>query len=74
MKRIQVFEYMKVDKGIMPVKYEKVPTFIGLFHGWGCNYEELNDGVGTYSAAIVEQVDGIIKLVPAENIQFLEAT
>ena len=52
----------------------KTETFeLGYFHGWGTDYEELGDGAGHYTAAIVELPDGQIILVPADRIQFLDS-
>jgi len=43
----------------------------GWFHGWGTNFEELRDGVGQFSTAIIEREDGRIDNVPAELVQFV---
>jgi len=49
----------------------RTPDYIGMFHKWGVDYEELNDGVGTYSVAIVELDDGQIRLPYASMVQFI---
>lgn len=41
------------------------------FHSWGCDYEELENGPGNYSVAIIELPGGSIKLVHPENIKFI---
>lgn len=42
-----------------------------LFHQWGNDFEEFENGVGTYSTAIIELEDGTVKNVPVEHIQFI---
>jgi hypothetical protein len=42
----------------------------GIFRVWGVNYEELENGVGIYSTAIVEMPDGTVKNWPADMISF----
>jgi hypothetical protein len=46
----------------------------GIFQGFGLDYEELRDGVGTYSAAIVEWPDGRMELVPLHLVRFITPT
>lgn len=43
----------------------------GLFHQWGSDYEEFEEGPGNYATAIVELPDGKIENVPAGDIEFL---
>lgn len=45
---------------------------IGLFHGWGVEYEEFDTGPGNYSVAIVELPDGQVKTYPAYRVKFTE--
>ena len=42
----------------------------GLFHQWGVNYEEFENGAVNYTIAIVELSDGTIEEVLPCNIQF----
>lgn len=42
-----------------------------VFHGFGLDFEELNDGVGNYTVAIVELPDGTVELVPVGLVQFI---
>ncbi len=42
-----------------------------VFHGFGLDFEELNDGVGNYTVAIVELPDGTVELVSVDRIQFI---
>lgn len=52
----------------------KVEDGRGLAKFWklGLDYEELRDGVGTYTSAIIEREDGTIENVPVEMIKFVE--
>lgn len=43
-----------------------------VFHQFGCNYEELENGPGNYTTAIVEWPDGTIGNVPVEHVRFLD--
>lgn len=45
----------------------------GLFHQWGVQYEELENGPGNYSVAIIEMPGGTIETQPAHNVRFLDA-
>lgn len=49
----------------------KIETGFGLFHQWGCDYEEFESGPGNYSTAIVEMEDGTVRNVPCDMIQFI---
>lgn len=67
MRKVELTEYFypggkKTVKGIAP----------GLFHGWGFDYEEFENGPGNYSIAIVEMGDGSIKTCVPENIKFID--
>lgn len=43
------------------------------FHGWGCNFEEFENGTGNYSVAIVELADGSIESIAnLEWIKFID--
>jgi len=43
----------------------------GVFHQWGCNYEEFESGPGNYTVAIVETFDGVIHEVLPTNLKFV---
>lgn len=68
--------YIKDEKGYH-VKIEKTGCFEedfinnGFFHGWGSSFEELHDGVGNFTFAIVENSDGTIEQVLPKNIKFI---
>jgi hypothetical protein len=55
-----------------PSKFEKIIDGSGLFHQWGCDYEEFESGPGNFSTAIIELPDGSIKNIYAEMIEFVE--
>jgi hypothetical protein len=42
-----------------------------VFLGWGVDYEELRDGVGSYSVAIIEYEDGTVGTALLSCIQFV---
>ncbi len=42
-----------------------------VFHQFGMDYEEFENGPGNFSTAIVEWPDGMVDMVRAERIQFL---
>lgn len=44
----------------------------GVFHCWGSNYEEFEDGVGNYTTALVEADDGKVYECAASSVQFLD--
>jgi len=50
-------------------EYAAVGT--ALFHTFGCDYEEFDNGLGNYSVAIVEWPDGKLQSFPIHCIQFV---
>lgn len=80
LKQVKIFEWKRArDKDGNELKNEfkqiynvKIRTGVGLFHRWGCDYEEFESGPGNYSTAIVEMEDGTIKNVPCEMVQFIK--
>ena len=42
-----------------------------VFHQFGCNYEEFENGAGNYTTAIIEWPDGTVENVPVEMIRFV---
>lgn len=44
----------------------------GVFHQWGSDYEEYENGPGNYSVGIVELEDGNVQRFIPENIKFIE--
>jgi hypothetical protein len=47
--------------------YECLPA---VFLGWGCDYEEFDNGPGNYTAAILMTPDGQIRLIHARLVSF----
>ena len=47
------------------------PVGQAQFHGFGCEFEELSDGVGNYTVAIVEWPDGSVETFPVNCIKFV---
>mgnify|MGYP000916742930 FL=1 len=53
-------------------KYQSDYLTTGVFHQWGCAYEEFETGPVNYSIAIVETPDGIIHSVLPNNLKFID--
>lgn len=68
-RKVKIFEYQKVEGKSYS---EKVHTGTGLFHQWGCDYEEFETGPGNFSTAIVEMEDGTIQNIYCSMIQFIK--
>jgi len=66
-RKVVIYEYKKA-KG--QTHFEKVSVGHGLFHQFGMDYEEFENGTGNYSTAIVEMPDGEVKNIPVELIVF----
>jgi len=69
---VLVFEVqLRSDKGSSSEsQWERIAVGRGTFQAWGIDYTVEEYGVGAYSTAIVEMVDGSVKNVPAELIVF----
>ena len=61
MKNRKVEAYSRLDK----------TTVIGTLLGFGVDFEELNNGVGQYTTAIIECPDGSVITRPVEDIKFI---
>lgn len=46
----------------------------GVFHEFGLDFQECNEGVGSFTVAIVESPDGTVGLVPVHLIRFITPT
>ena len=66
-RRVVVYEYQQVENQDY---LEKVSVGDGVFLAFGVEFEELLNGVGQYSTAIVEMPDGSVKNVPVGNVVF----
>lgn len=67
MRKVQWYEYKKAEGSYLWKKAHQGEAF---FHGWGVDYEELENGPGNYSTAIIELLDGTVKNIPAEMVVF----
>jgi len=68
--RVKIFKFeRRLEEGKSFL--EKVENGYGAFCAWGLDYEEMDNGVGTYSTAIVKRDDGTIENVPVGMVQFL---
>ena len=64
--------YVMVSKRvyISPGKREVQEVGRALFHQWGCEFEEFENGVGNCTVAIVEFPDGSVQSVLPHDIKF----
>ncbi len=53
-------------------KQGRMVEVTGVFHRWGVNYEEFEDGPGNYTTALVEDDDGLVYECVAGSVQFLD--
>lgn len=51
-------------------KSERVDFVNGKFHCYGVDWEEIGDGVGMFTTAVIEMPDGVMLNVPVINIKF----
>lgn len=87
LRRVKLFKNEQVEEKVPPTGdgpqvvrtrkvWKKFPDGEGLFHRWGLDYEELDNGVGlaagNYTVAIVELDDGTVKLMSVDDIQFIK--
>lgn len=56
------------------VHYVLEPAGEALFHQFGVNYEEFENGPGNYTTAVIEWPDGRVENVPVEHVQFAMPT
>ncbi len=66
-RKVLVYKYERVQG---QTNLEKVCIGGGIFHQFGLDYEELEDGVGNYTTAMVEMSDGTIEGVPVDLVEF----
>lgn len=67
-----IFEYEKHPSGVYKNPLIKLEKNVGLFHKFGNDYEEFENGPGNFSIAIIELLNGEIVSVPVELIQFTD--
>jgi len=53
-------------------KYDKKEVGEGVFHAFGVNYQEFEEGPANYSTAIIELPNGEIKNVDVDLVQFID--
>lgn len=58
-------KYFKWEKGSV-----KVLAGEAIFHKWGVDFEEFDNGAVNISTAIIELPDGTVKNISCEMIQF----
>ncbi len=68
MRKVKILDWdkTKIEDG----RYTKKEIGEGLFHGWGCDYEEFESGPGNFATAIIEKFDGEVLNHPVELIRF----
>lgn len=66
-------------QGLRPIQFSKFihglnkyQQFDGYFHAWGYNYEEFDNDTATYSIGICEDKKGVVHMILAEDIVFLD--
>ena len=67
MRKVSIFKHERKEG---ETKYSLVPDGNGIFHCWGSNYEEFENGAGNFSSAIVERPNGWVINIPVEQIKF----
>jgi len=75
-KRVKVFEYIRKEReptedNKLKYWHEREEVYFALFLGWGVDYEELESGAATFTAAIVQKSDGSVGLIHPSLIQFI---
>jgi len=73
MRRVKVYVWKRVQDEKKGSYYnERVFEREGVFHKWGCSFEEFDTGPGNFSTAIIELSDGSIKEYEPEMVEFME--
>lgn len=70
MRDVSVYEWWRPDGSDYNVPFEKKLKTKGVFLGFGLDFDAIDNGVGTYSIAIVELENGDIINPPVELIKF----
>lgn len=68
--RVKVFKWKSRNNGTFDL--ERVSDGEAVFCAWGVDFQEMENGIGNYSCAIIKRDDGKIENVPVEMIQFYE--
>jgi hypothetical protein len=69
-RRVMVYEIVLDESS----QRERVPQGEAVFHGFGADYEEFENGPGNYTVAIIEWPNGAVQLVQTHLIQFIIPT
>ena len=68
MRKVKVYKY---EQAVGKTYHHKIDDGEATFHRWGINYDELENGAGSYSTAIIERQDGSVENVEVSMIQFI---
>ncbi len=72
MRKVLVSKFVPKDvEGTQRKKYVLEPFGEALFHQFGCNYEEFENGPGNFTTAVIEWPDGQMENVPVEHVKFV---
>lgn len=73
-RKVTVYEMLLVQKkiGLGQSLGIRVKTLVGpaIFHQFGIDFEEFEDGPGNFTTAICEMPDGSVRNVPVELVVF----
>ncbi len=68
MRQVNVFKRKKYGHG----DFRRVLDGVAKFHEFGCQYDEYDNGIGSYSVAIVEWDNGKVESIPVDDIEFID--
>ena len=74
MEELRMVDVYKWGKPEGKTLFEKVFDYRAKFHQFGVDFEELRDGVGRVSTAIVETTDGQLIGIPLSLVKFPNPT
>ena len=69
---VMVRKYFRPEGAKYNDPYEVIDVEEGVFHQWGVEYEEFENGAVNYTVAIVEMPDGTIQTPIPQLIRFLD--
>lgn len=67
-RKVNYYEYVMNEETRL---FEKQKSGEAKFLAFGVDFEELENGVGPYSTAILELPDGFVRNLPVEQIEFI---
>jgi hypothetical protein len=68
MRKVMVSEHKRQEGS----KWKLAEKGEAIFHQFGCDYAEYENGPGNFTTAIIEWPDGTVGNVPVENVRFLD--